>query len=82
MSLITPEQYMCYRAVEPLTIDGRLNEGSWVRAPRPPLFVDIAEPDVWGWAQFSASTVGEGEDQFSETPEPRPAPAAPWLSMR
>ena len=41
MSLITPEQYMCYRAVGPLTIDGHLNEGSWVRAPRTSLFVDI-----------------------------------------
>ncbi len=41
MALITPAQYICYRAVEPLTIDGHLNEDSWIRAPRTPLFVDI-----------------------------------------
>ena len=41
MALITPAQYICYRAVEPLTIDGPLNEDSWIRAPRTPLFVDI-----------------------------------------
>ena len=41
MSQIIPEQYMCYRATEPLTIDGHLTEASWKRAPRTPLFVDI-----------------------------------------
>ena len=41
MSQITPEQYMCYRAKEALTIDGHLTEASWKRASRPPLFVDI-----------------------------------------
>ena len=41
MSQIIPEQYMCYRAKEALTIDGHLTEASWKRAPRTPLFVDI-----------------------------------------
>ena len=36
MSQIIPEQYMCYRAKEPLTIDGHLTEASWKRhAPHP-----------------------------------------------
>ena len=41
MSQIIPEQYMCYRAKEALTIDGHLTEASWKRAPLTPLFVDI-----------------------------------------
>ena len=41
MSQIIPEQYMCYRAKEVLTIDGHLTEASWKRAPCTPLFVDI-----------------------------------------
>ena len=41
MSQIIPEQYMCYRAKDPLTIDGHLTEASWKRARRTPLFVDI-----------------------------------------
>ena len=32
MSQIIPEQYMCYRAKEALTIDGHLTETSWKRA--------------------------------------------------
>ena len=41
MSQIIPEQYMCYRAKDPLTIDGHLTEASYKRARRTPLFVDI-----------------------------------------
>ncbi len=29
MSQIIPEQYMCYRAKEALTIDGHLTEAYW-----------------------------------------------------
>ena len=36
-----PETYVCRRATETITIDGHLNEGSWLRAPVTQLFVDI-----------------------------------------
>ena len=34
-------RYTAYRVVEPIQIDGRLDEAAWVRAPRSPRFVDI-----------------------------------------
>ena len=40
-----PMQYICYRAAEPLTIDGELNEESWKSAPWTSEFVDI-EGDI------------------------------------
>lgn len=36
-----PESYLCYRTTAPVTIDGRLNEGDWLKAPFTNLFVDI-----------------------------------------
>ena len=36
-----PARYTCYRAAGPLTIDGRLDEPSWLAAPRSSRFVDI-----------------------------------------
>src|SRR5687767_1841642 len=33
--------YTCYRTDHPLTIDGRLNEAAWAKAPRSPRFADI-----------------------------------------
>lgn len=41
---VTPDRiarYTAYRALEPLTIDGRLDEPSWQLAPRSPRFVDL-----------------------------------------
>ncbi|MEW6751225.1 MAG: carbohydrate-binding family 9-like protein [Candidatus Latescibacterota bacterium] len=36
-----PEHYICYRAAQPLAIDGKLDEPSWERAPWTACFVDI-----------------------------------------
>ena len=36
-----PREYVCYRTVEPLNIDGELNETAWQNAPWTDLFVDI-----------------------------------------
>jgi hypothetical protein len=33
--------YTCYRAEGPIRVDGRLNESSWIKAPRSNPFVDI-----------------------------------------
>ncbi|MFC1526374.1 carbohydrate-binding family 9-like protein [Candidatus Latescibacterota bacterium] len=38
---VEPARYICYRAAQPLTIDGKLDEPSWERAPWTELFVDI-----------------------------------------
>ena len=39
--VITPETYICYRAVEPIEVDGKLDEASWGNAPWTAYFVDI-----------------------------------------
>jgi DNA segregation ATPase FtsK/SpoIIIE-like protein len=36
-----PENYVCYRAVEPITIDGKFEEESWEKAEWTKYFVDI-----------------------------------------
>ena len=40
-----PKSYVCYRASEPIAVDGRLDEAAWADAPRTDAFVDI-EGDV------------------------------------
>ena len=41
MSDINALTYVCYRAAEPLKIDGYLNDAPWKSAPWTDLFVDI-----------------------------------------
>lgn len=41
MGEITPKTYVCYRAAEPIAIDGHLNDAPWKSAPWTDLFVDI-----------------------------------------
>ncbi len=36
-----PTPYLAYQICEPITIDGRLDESVWQRAPRSPRFVDL-----------------------------------------
>jgi hypothetical protein len=43
--MITPARYTAHRAAGPITIDGRLNEPSWDRAPKSSAFVDIVTGD-------------------------------------
>ncbi|MBM3263843.1 MAG: hypothetical protein FJY97_10525 [candidate division Zixibacteria bacterium] len=40
---IEPRHYICYRAIEPIVIDGHLNEASWKKAPWTELFVHIED---------------------------------------
>lgn len=40
-----PARYTCYRAAGPLVIDGRLDEPSWLAAPKSSRFVDIVTGD-------------------------------------
>ncbi len=37
----TPKTYLCQRAASPITLDGRLNDAAWERAPWTTDFVDI-----------------------------------------
>jgi hypothetical protein len=37
--------YICYRTREPLTVDGRLTEAAWQKAPKSPRFVDMVTGD-------------------------------------
>ena len=34
-------RYKAFRTAEPMTIDGKLDEASWLSAPRSPKFVDL-----------------------------------------
>src|SRR5947209_20185350 len=38
---MTPARYTCYRAAGPIVIDGKLDEPSWLAAPKSTPFVDI-----------------------------------------
>jgi hypothetical protein len=42
---VEPARYTCYRAVEPIQIDGKLDEPSWIAAPTSAPFVDIVTGD-------------------------------------
>lgn len=37
----SPKHYVCYKTPEPITIDGKITEGSWEKAPWTDYFVDI-----------------------------------------
>src|SRR6202451_324982 len=41
MCSFEPGRYMCYRANGPISIDGKLDEPSWMAAPKSTAFVDI-----------------------------------------
>ena len=41
MKRIQPKGYVCYRAVEPIDVDGKLDETSWQNVPWTEFFVDI-----------------------------------------
>ena len=38
------KHYTCYRALEPIVVDGHLNEKSWQLVPKSPRFEDLEEP--------------------------------------
>jgi hypothetical protein len=57
---VTPATYTCYRAAEPLAIDGRLEAASWQRAPRSNAFVDIV---TGGPAWFDTSVALLWDDE-------------------
>ena len=47
---------------------------NWTWSPQG--VINMHEPDMWGYVQFSDITVGEGQDEFSEIPAARPEPEA------
>ena len=40
--LTMPNHYVCYRATDPIKVDGKLNESSWKHAETSNAFVDIS----------------------------------------
>jgi hypothetical protein len=54
---LNPEQYMCYRASDPLEIDGEFDEDDWQKAIRTKYFVDIEgelkpRPRFWTYVKM------------------------------
>jgi len=62
-SKIVPKTYTCYRACSPITIDGKLNDPSWIRAPRTDLFVDI-EGDLKPIPRFGTRAMMVWDDNY------------------
>jgi hypothetical protein len=52
--------YTCYRTREPLTLDGRLADAAWQKAPRSPRFVDMVTGDP---APFDTRAAALWDDQ-------------------
>ena len=58
-----PARYTCYRAAGPLVIDGRLDEPSWVRAPRSTPFVDIVTGEA-AWFDTRVALLWDDEHLY------------------
>jgi len=63
MRTIEPHGYVCYRADEPITIDGKLDELSWRSAPWTGYFVDI-EGDVKPRPRFRTQVKMLWDDRY------------------
>ncbi len=60
---IVPKTYTCYRACGPISIDGKLSDPSWIRAPRTDLFVDI-EGDLKPIPRFGTRAMMLWDDEY------------------
>ena len=63
MKTIAPRGYVCYRATEPIRIDGKADEKAWAAAPWTDDFVDMGVTGVplggeVVWKLMEDSTVG------------------------
>lgn len=63
MTNAAPKGYVCYRAAEPLVVDGQLTEPSWKRAPWTDLFVDI-EGDRRPLPRFATRAMMLWDDRY------------------
>ena len=63
MTRITPKRYTCYRAAQPLAIDGHLTDAPWKSAPWTDLFVDI-EGDAKPLPRFATRAMMLWDDEF------------------
>ena len=78
-SKIVPKTYTCYRACSPITIDGKLNDPSWIRAPRTDLFVDI-EGDLKPIPRFGTRAMMVWDDNYFYVAADLEEPDI-WLSL-
>ena len=58
-----PKEYICYRTMSKITIDGKLNETAWRKAPATDVFVDI-EGDVKPRPRFTTRAKMLWDDQY------------------
>ena len=61
--LVEPKRYICYKTDGSITIDGRLDEPSWKKAPCTDLFVDI-EGDVQPRPRFCTRAMMVWDDTY------------------
>jgi hypothetical protein len=60
---IVPKHYVCYRTSGALTVDGKLDEASWIRAPWTEYFVDI-QGDLKPGPRFQTRAKMLWDDEF------------------
>src|SRR5262245_53670010 len=63
LSYLPPKGYVCYRASQPLKIDGRLDDVAWQAVPWTDLFVDI-EGDAKPRPRFATRVKMLWDDQY------------------
>jgi len=60
---VLPARYTAYRAVGPITVDGRLHEPSWQRAPKSTPFVDIVTGEP-AWFDTRVAILWDDENLY------------------
>jgi hypothetical protein len=63
MSEAQPKRYTCYRAAQPIAVDGHLTDPAWKSAPWTDLFVDI-EGDAKPLPRFATRVMMLWDDEF------------------
>ena len=63
MQGIKPARYTCYRAAGPITVDGWLDEPSWLAAPKSNRFVDIVTGKA-AWYDTRVSMLWDDEHLY------------------
>jgi hypothetical protein len=60
---LNPARYTCYRAAGPIVVDGKLDEPSWLAAPRSSPFVDIVTGEA-AWFDSRVAMLWDDEHLY------------------
>src|SRR5580658_1869809 len=60
---IEPARYTCYRAAGPIVVDGKLDEPSWMAAPKSTPFVDIVTGEA-AWFDTRVALLWDDEHLY------------------